>query len=242
MKAFFQGTIGSLCLVLSIAAFQDSVQKPVSSGDASAKKIPEGAKASGRTYSSLDLPEAGEPLLPPGTVSLADADVATALALYESLSQRSVIPGSNLPSVKLSYRIGKALPRRELLQALDTFFAQNGITMICMGTNFMKAVSERVVTREAAPEFSGPAAALPDSDTYLQYSFRLQHHAVNDVIPILQPHCRLPNSLMTIPSNNTVLMRDYAANVRRMVNLLQKFDVPENGEVFIEPGGRPRRK
>ncbi|HKX60877.1 MAG TPA: secretin N-terminal domain-containing protein [Verrucomicrobiae bacterium] len=240
MKTFFPGTVAFLVLVVSVAAFQDSGPKP-EGGNAPKKALSEGATASARTYSSLDLPEAGELLLPPGTVALVDADVAAAFALYETLSQRSVIPGSTLPKGKLSYRIEKALPRRELLQALDTFLAQNGITMICMGTNFMKAVAEGVAAREAAPEISGPPSVLPDSDSFVQYSIRLRHRAVNDAIPMLQPFSRLPNSLLTVPSMNTIVMRDYSANVRRMLKLLQNFDVPETGEVPVGPVPRPRR-
>jgi len=242
MKTFFPGTVGFLVLVVSAASFQDPAPKSEGVGNAPKKTFSEGATRSARTYSSLDLPEAGELLLPPGTVALADVDVAAAFALYETLSQRSVIPGSSLPKVKLSYRIEKALPRRELLQALDTFLAQNGITMIRMGTNFMKAVAEGVANREAAPEISGPPAALPDSDSFIQYSIRLRHRAVNDAIPMLQPLSRLPNSLLTVPSMNTIVLRDYSANVRRMLNLLQNFDMPETGEALFEPAPRPGRK
>ena len=237
MKTWFAGTFGLLVLIGTVIAFQEPVPKSAADGKPGQEKPTRLV----RTYSSFDLPEPGEPLQPPGTVALVEADVATALALYESLSQRSVIPGRNLPNLKLSYRIDKALPRRELLQALDTFLAQNGITMICMGTNFMKAVTENVAF-EGAPEISGPPASLPDSSSYMQYSFRLQHRPVNDVVPIIQPFSRLPNSVLTVPSNNTVVIRDYSSNVRRMLKLLQDFDVPEFGEDFGEPGTRPRRK
>ena len=242
MKTWFAKMFGLLVLMGAVTAFQEPVPKPAGDGKVSSKPVQEKTARAFRTYSSFDLPEPGEPLQPPGTVALLEADVATVFALYESLSQRSVIPGINLPNPKLSYRIDKALPRSELLQALDTLLVQNGIMMIYMGTNFVKAVTENFASREAAPEISGPPASLPDSNSYMQYSFRLQHRAVNDAVPLIQPFCRLPNSVLTVPSNNTVVIRDYSANVRRILKMLQDFDVPESGEVFGEPGSRPRRK
>jgi len=83
--------------------------------------------------------------------------------------------------------------------------------------------------------------ATASARTYSSLAIRLRHRAVNDAIPMLQPFSRLPNSLLTVPSMNTIVMRDYSANVRRMLKLLQNFDVPETGEVLVEPAPRPRR-
>ncbi len=195
----------------------------------------------GRTYSSLDLPFAGESIVPSGTVALAESELSAVFALYEKISGRSVIPADRLPHPRLSYRLDKALPRREVLQALDTLLSNYGVTMIVMGTNFVKAVNEAEATREAAPELSLPAELLPDSNTYIQCVVRLDHRAVNTAIPVIQPLVRLPNSVMTMPSSNSLLIRDYSANVRRVLGVIRKFDTPDDGRVFDDSTRRPKR-
>lgn len=245
MKAVpgFRATMVSLLLLPRMAGAYADAPAPGAVGGAKAAPIEAGVVAPrpGVTYSSLDAPVAGEALIPAGAVALADAEPSAAFALYEKLSGRSVIPGDRLPRVRLSYRLEIALPRREVLQALDTLLAQYGVTMIVMGSNFVRAVNEAEAVREAAPEVSLPAEQLPDSSTYIQYAVRLQHRGVNSAIPVIQPLLRMPNSAMTIPSNNTLLLRDYSANVRRVLNLLKRYDVPDDGQVFDEPPRRGRR-
>ncbi len=209
---------------------------------------PAGAGAAGladaparRTYSSFDLPATGESMVASGTVALAEAELSAVFALYEKISGRSVIPADRLPHPRLSYRLDKDLPRREVLQALDTLLSQYGVTMIAMGTNFMKAVNEAEATREAAPELSLPSELLPDSNTYIQCVIRLEHRAVNSAIPVIQPLLRLPNSVLTMPSSNALLVRDYSANVRRVLGVIRTFDTPDNGRVFEEPNRRPKK-
>lgn len=228
MKRILPASIA--CVLLILAAL------PIDAAPAGLADAP-----SGRTYSSLDLPVAGESMVAGGTVVLAESELSAAFALYEKISGRSVIPADRLPRPRLSYRLDKALPRREVLQSLDTLLSQYGVTMIVMGTNFMKAVNEAEATREAAPELSLPADLLPDSNTYIQCVVRLEHRAVNNAIPVVQPLVRLPNSLMTMPSSNTVIIRDYSANVRRVLSAIRIFDTPDTGRVFEEPNRRPKK-
>ena len=48
----------------------------------------------------------------------------------------------------------------------------------------------------------------------------------------------MPNSIMTIPTGNSIVLRDYSINVRRMMSLLQTFDVPDSGDPLPEPKAR----
>ncbi len=166
--------------------------------------------------------------MPAGTVNLSEAELPAAFSLYEKISGRSVIPADRLPHPRLTYRIDKPMARRELLQALDTLMSQYGVTLIVMGTNFVKAVNETEATREAAPELSLPADLLPDSNSYIQCTVRLQHRPVNDVVPVVQPFARLSNSLITMPGANTLLIRDYSANVRRILGVIRVCDTPDD--------------
>src|SRR5881628_1960475 len=95
-----------------------------------------------RTYSSLDAPDPADDKesFPAGTLKFQDADLLEVLRVYQAMSHRTVIRGNCLPGVKVSIQTETALNRRELLQALDTVLSQNGITMIPLGTRFVKAV------------------------------------------------------------------------------------------------------
>ena len=69
-----------------------------------------------------------------GMLKLADADLEQVLNLYQELSARTVIRGTNLPPVKISLHNQTPLTRVETLQLLDTALVQNGITMVLVGT------------------------------------------------------------------------------------------------------------
>src|SRR5262249_35130017 len=92
---------------------------------------PANAKAE-RTFSSLDRPDpkVDAELFPPGMIKFEAAELAHVLRIYEDLSHRTVIRSSVLPEAKITLQNQTSLNVREVLQALDTVLAQNGITII----------------------------------------------------------------------------------------------------------------
>src|SRR2546426_2070562 len=62
----------------------------------------------------------------------------------------------------------------ELLQALDTVLAAQGVAMVFLGTQYVKAVSAKQAHLESGPVVELQPEQLPDSSSFLIYIVRLR--------------------------------------------------------------------
>jgi len=185
-----------------------------------------------RTYSSLDKPSSNEKTVPPGTLNFEDADLLQVLKVYQELSGRIVVRATTLPHVKISLETTHPLTRIKALQTLDTILAQNGVVMIPQGAEFIKAVPSAAAAQEAAPFCDFPPDQIPESGTYICYIVHVKHRVPRDIVALLQPLAKMPNSILASDADRIIILRDHASNVRRMVELLQRVDKakPDEGQ------------
>lgn len=197
----------------------------------------------GETCSSFDRPRAGEKeeMIPPGGLLFDQASVEDVLQAYQRISRRAVIRASVPATGPITFRNEHPVARREALQALDTVLAEAGVVMIPLGSRYMKAVSPKQAVSEPAPVVELPADQLPESNSYLTYIVELRHRRPSSVLPVLQPFARMPNSIVSSDENNLLILRDYSVNVRRMLQVLDRLEQTEPGDVEPIPN-LPRRR
>jgi general secretion pathway protein D len=183
------------------------------------------ASAQKRTWSSFDIPttRAGQQETAAGMIDFQNADVLQVLAIYQELSGRTVIRGP-LPRVTISVRNQTPLTRVQALQLLDTALAANGIAMVLAGDTAVKAVPAAQAITEAPPNITLPLELLPDSGSFMSRTVQLKKVRPSEVIPVLQPFVKTPNALLPIDGSNLLVIRDYSANVRRMLQMLQDLE------------------
>lgn len=198
---------------------QFSPQKGAEQLRASAAKAPV-TEAAPRTCSSFDPPGLGEEL---GQMfKLQEADLFAALTLYQAVSGRMVVRAPNLPAARITLATEPALNRKQVLQALDTALAQQGIVMVLLGERFVKAVPLADAAHEAPPVIDLPWRQLPESQSLLQYVVPLKGKSVTELVPLLGQLAGLPNSVIGYKEGNVLILRDYSVNVRRMMEVLEK--------------------
>jgi general secretion pathway protein D len=194
------------------------------------------------TFSSFDLPgsAADRQLVPQGMIKFQEADLAQVLSIYQELSGRTVVRPASLPSVKITLQNQTPLSRREALQALDTVLAENQIAMVLLGTKFVKAVTAAQAATEAGPVIELPWDQLPESNSYMVYFARLKNRDPVEVLQMVQPFAKLPNSIVAIKSAGLLILRDYSVNIRRMLQVLEKVEKTEPGRPAKVGKPKPR--
>ena len=211
-------TLPLLLVALTLtAADPDSRRKPTPAGPPPAASEPE-------TFTSLDKPSPRHATIPAGTINFEEADVLQVLNYYQELSKRTVVRPATLPQAKITLRSARPATTITALQMLDTALAQNGIAMIPQGTDIVKAVPTAQAPVEAVPICELAAHELPDSQSYICYVVQLKELPPRDVAQALQPFAKTPNSILGIDSAGMLVLRDYAVNVKRMLQVLEKVD------------------
>ncbi|MEY2408939.1 MAG: ral secretion pathway protein [Verrucomicrobiota bacterium] len=188
------------------------------------------AAAAGQTnLAAGNAAGAPEEVFPPGLLKFSDADINPILDIYQELTGRTVLKAPSLPAAKITFKTQTPLTRSEAIGALETVLAMNSITMVPQGTKFVKAVPQAQAFSEGK-EFDNLGTnsdwqLYPESATMVTHVVQLKNALPNDLIQILQPFAKMPQSILTVPSTSMLIIRDYAENAKRMLELIEKVDV-----------------
>ena len=188
------------------------------------------------TLTATDPAQAGGPaeeVFPPGLIKFQDADITQVLEIYQELTGRTVMRPANLPATKVTIRSQTPLTRKEAIQALDSILALNGVSMIPIGEKFVNAVASAQAGVQGRDFNELPLNELPESGSLVAQVVRLTNALPRDVAQALQPFAQLPNSILGIDSAGILVLRDYAVNVKRMMEILEYIDVVPQQE-FVD--------
>ncbi len=166
-----------------------------------------------------------EEMIAPGMIDFRAVDVNQVLQLYAEWVNRTVLRPATLPAPTITLKSQTPLTRREAIQALDAVLALNGISMINVGDKFVKAVPQTSANQEGAPFYKGTGAQLPDMGQYITHIVQLKYLKPSEVVPVLQPFAKLPNSILPVESSQILVLRDNAENVKRMMEMIDNIDV-----------------
>jgi type II secretory pathway component GspD/PulD (secretin) len=157
-------------------------------------------------------------------MALENAAIEEVFKLYQNLSRRTVVRPATNPATTITLRNDHALTPQKALQLLDTALSQHEIVMIPQGTDIVKAVPYRNAPNEAVPVCELTPEELPESNSYTHYILRLKSRSPRELAPILQPLAKFPNSIMSSEKERMLMLRDYAVNIRRMLQVVERLD------------------
>ncbi|MGA2552375.1 MAG: type II secretion system secretin GspD [Burkholderiaceae bacterium] len=70
-------------------------------------------------------------------------------------------------------------------------------------------------------------------DQIVTQIFKLQYESANNLLPVLRPLIAPNNAITAYPANNTLVVTDYADNVRRIASIISNIDSPGSSPVEI---------
>lgn len=80
-----------------------------------------------------------------------------------------------------------------------------------------------------------PATSAPRGDQVVTQVFRLQYESASNLVPVLRPLIAPNNTISAYPANNTLVITDYAENLRRLARVIEAIDSPATSEVEVIP-------
>ena len=168
--------------------------------------------------------KAPEVIIPAGDINFPAVNLDQVLQVYAELVGRTILH-AQLPPIIISLKTQTPLTKTEAIQAFDSVLAMNNITMMNVGDKFVKAVPVNLAYQQAAPFSTNDESMLAESDQYITHIAQLRYAKPTEVVPILTPLSQIPNSILAIDSSQMLIIRDYSANVKRMLELIKQIDV-----------------
>lgn len=122
--------------------------------------------------------------------------------------------------------------RAQALETLGSVLRMQGYAMV-EANGFTKVVPEADAKLQGSPTVIGPGASR--GGQVVTQVFRLNYESANALVPVLRPMIAPNNTITAYPANNTLVITDYADNLRRIARIIAAIDAPASGEVELIP-------
>jgi len=163
------------------------------------------------------------------TYNFLDVPLSQLLDIYADLVGRTLLRAQAGPSAvskdaTIALKTQSPLTRSEAIIALETVLGMNGITFVNIGDKFTKVVAEASAGGEGGL-LSTNTNNLAIAGKIVTQIVQVKYTALEDLTKLLEPFSRLPKSILALPATQTLILRDYAENVDRMLEMVRKIDV-----------------
>lgn len=158
---------------------------------------------------------------------------------FELVGKVPILGGPNSPltlnsETKIPLKAPRPMTTKEAIVFLETSLGMNGITLVPVGDKFVKVVPDSGVAG-AGGEFSKlKADELPSSGAVIQQIVQLKYASMEEVLSAISSFAKTPASIIQIPSTQTLVLRDYTENVKRMLEVIERIDTINEMEVKPE--------
>ena len=196
---------------------------------------PGGAAAATNSLANAQAVVNAQPddVIPAGTINFQGVDASQVLKIYSQLVGRTLLRAS-LPESKIILETQTPLTKTETIQALQAVLALNGISVINIGDKFVKVLGSDQANTAAGDIDRSGSTNLPSLGSYITHIVQLKYVKPSEMVPVIQPFSKLPNSILSIDGNGILVLRDYAENVKRMLEMIEQIDVNIPAEYISE--------
>lgn len=176
-------------------------------------------------------------VLPPIAIKFPNAPIDQVLKFYAELSGRTILKSPQITAqMNITLEAQTPLTRTEARQALDTVLSLNGIAMIPVGEKFVTAVLVTQALAEGSEFSTVDGGKLPEAAQFITQIVHLTNALPSEVLPAISPFAKIPGGTGIVPldSSQVLVIRDYAINVKRMLEVIKKIDVASDSDYKLE--------
>ncbi len=195
------------------------------------------APAPGPAAAPVPAPEppsgsAGEKLI---QLNFKDAPLDQVLEFAAELLGRTLIKSPGL-NATITLKSQSRLSIKEGLQAIETVLAMNNVSLVPMGDKFLKVVQIAAARQEGMPILLNlPDKPFAEADQLVSQVVVLKHVEIAEATPIIQSFLHGYGKIQPLERNNSLMITDTAANMKRVLEILDYIDQPvdANAELRI---------
>ena len=160
-------------------------------------------------------------------LSFNNADIDAVVSAIARATNKSIIVD---PKVKgtISLNSRQALTPSQTIDSLATALRLNGYALVETASGY------RVVPEgEAKLQSSQTYTAKTDvsGDQIITRVFRLNFESATNVVNLIRPMVPPNNFISALPGNNSILITDYASNIKRIEKIILSIDTPSSSKV-----------
>ncbi|MFM0227452.1 type II secretion system secretin GspD [Paraburkholderia dipogonis] len=164
------------------------------------------------------------------TLNFVNADIDQVAKAIGAATGKTIIVD---PRVKgqLNLVSENAVPEDQALKTLQSALRMQGFALV-QDHGVLKVVPEADAKLQGVPTYVGNAPTARGDQVVTQV-FVLKNESANNLLPVLRPLISPNNTVAAYPANNTIVVTDYADNVRRIAQIIQGVDTAAGQSVSV---------
>jgi general secretion pathway protein D len=165
------------------------------------------------------------------TLNLKDADIQALIATVSEITGKNFIVG---PNVQGKVTVISARPMRpdEIYDVFLSVLRVHGFAAVPSGS-MVKIVPEAVAQQDGATGVASAAARAPDE--LVTQIVPVKHVSAAELLPVLRPLMPQGGQLIAHATSNSLVVSDRAANVERLIGIIQRIDTVSDAQVEVIP-------
>ncbi|MGF6370558.1 type II secretion system secretin GspD [Paraburkholderia sp. MM5482-R1] len=166
------------------------------------------------------------------TLNFVNADIDQVAKAIGAATGKTIIVD---PRVKgqLNLVSENAVPEDQALKTLQSALRMQGFALV-QDHGVLKVVPEADAKLQGVPTYVGNAPTARGDQVVTQV-FTLRNESANNLLPVLRPLISPNNTVAAYPANNTIVVTDYADNVRRIAQIIAGIDNAAGQSVAVVP-------
>lgn len=166
------------------------------------------------------------------TLNFVNADIDQVAKAIGAATGKTIIVD---PRVKgqLNLVSENPVPEDQALKTLQSALRMQGFALV-QDHGVLKVVPEADAKLQGVPTYVGNAPTAR-GDQVITQVFELHNESANNVLPVLRPLISPNNTIAAYPANNTLVVTDYADNVRRIASIIAGIDTAAGRQVDVVP-------
>lgn len=184
---------------------------------------------------ALPLPALAQETANAAALSFVNADIESVIKAIGHYTGMTFIID---PRVKgtLTLVSEKSLSKTEAFGLLTSTLRLQGFAVVTSGDGYAKVVPEAEAKLQSSPtQVGGMRASKASGDQIATQVFYLSYESAANLTSVLRPLISPNNSIMANPGNNTLVITDYADNLRRLARIIAALDAPVAAELDVIP-------
>lgn len=129
----------------------------------------------------------------------------------------------------------KSLTKSQAFGLLTSALRLQGFAVVTTGEGYAKVVPEAEAKLQSSPTQVGKRGTRVQGDQIATQIFHLSYESAANLTAVLRPLISPNNSIMANPGNNSLVITDYADNLRRLSRIIAALDAPVAADLDVVP-------
>ena len=175
-------------------------------------------------------------MIPAGSIQFTAAPLEKVLEIYAEFVGRNLLRPATLPDAKIVLNQITPLTKLEVVQAIEAALYLNNVSVVNVGEKFVTVVTTAEVGKIPGQLNTSASTNLADLGSILTHIAQLKYTKPSELVTVLTPFASgtAATPIMPIDSSGILVLRDNVANVKRMLEMIEKVDVAVESEIISE--------